>query len=121
MKNSISNGGLFQLSARLARYTYNETYAEWANKIWDWSTASSAEGKKPLVNTQTWEIGDSVSMTDNCTSLDTTPWSYNYGTYLSGAAYMYNYVSISGPSLLFHRAVLTQLSRRTDLPNGFQQ
>uniref|UniRef100_A0A093X784 Mannan endo-1,6-alpha-mannosidase n=1 Tax=Talaromyces marneffei PM1 TaxID=1077442 RepID=A0A093X784_TALMA len=68
MKNSISNGGLFQLAARLARYTYNDTYAVWADKIWKWSVAS------PLVNTATWEIGDSVSMGDN-------------------SAYMYNYTN----------------------------
>lgn len=87
MKNSISNGGLFQLAARLARYTYNDTYAEWAEKIWNWTIAS------PLIDTTTWEVGDSVSMGDNCTTVDATRWSYNYGTYLSGAAYMYNYVS----------------------------
>ncbi|EED20914.1 glycosyl hydrolase, putative [Talaromyces stipitatus ATCC 10500] len=89
MKNSISNGGLFQLSARLARYTYNETYADWATKIWNWSTA----GQTPLVDTQQWKIGDSVSMSDNCSTVDHTEWSYNYGTYLSGAAYMYNYTN----------------------------
>lgn len=31
-----SNGGFFQLAARLARHTKNETYAEWAVKSWDW-------------------------------------------------------------------------------------
>ena len=35
-KNSISNGGFFQLSARLARFTGNQTYVDWAGKIWDW-------------------------------------------------------------------------------------
>lgn len=87
LKNAISNGGLFQLSARLARYTNNATYAEWAEKIWNWSTST------PLVDTETWEIGDSVDMSNNCTVVDSTRWSYNYGTYLSGAAFMYNYVS----------------------------
>ncbi|KAK8042692.1 mannan endo-1-6-alpha-mannosidase DCW1 [Apiospora phragmitis] len=36
-KNSVSNGGLFQLSARLARATGNQTYQDWAQKIWNWS------------------------------------------------------------------------------------
>lgn len=29
-KNSISNGAFFQLSARLARFTGNQTYLDWA-------------------------------------------------------------------------------------------
>lgn len=108
MKNSISNGGLFQLAARLARYTYNETYAEWAEKIWNWTIAS------PLIDTATWEVGDSVSMGDNCTTVDSTRWTYNYGTYLSGAAYMYNYVSFSISFL----SISTYVYRPTDRPNG---
>lgn len=35
-KNSVSNGCFFNIAARLARYTDNSTYAEWAEKIWDW-------------------------------------------------------------------------------------
>ncbi|KAL2835415.1 mannan endo-1,6-alpha-mannosidase [Aspergillus pseudoustus] len=73
MKDAISNGGFFQLAARLARYTNNNTYAEWAQKAWDWSASS------PLLNTTTWNVADS------------TVWSYNYCAYLKGAAYMYNY------------------------------
>jgi mannan endo-1,6-alpha-mannosidase len=38
-KNSISNGATFALAARLARYTGNQTYADWAVKIWDWQKA----------------------------------------------------------------------------------
>ncbi|KAJ5577471.1 uncharacterized protein N7459_006435 [Penicillium hispanicum] len=84
MKNSISNGGLFQLSARLWRYTQNETYAEWARKIWDWSVSS------PLVSNTTWNVADSTNVDDNCATQGNTQWSYNYGTYLMGSAYMYN-------------------------------
>ena len=35
-KNSISNGCLFHLGARLARYTGNDTYAVWAKTTFDW-------------------------------------------------------------------------------------
>lgn len=38
-KNSISNGCFFNLAARLAKYTGNNTYAEWAEKTWDWTAA----------------------------------------------------------------------------------
>lgn len=33
LKNAISDGGFFQLAARLARYTGNSTYGDWANKV----------------------------------------------------------------------------------------
>ncbi|KAE8376056.1 glycosyl hydrolase family 76-domain-containing protein [Aspergillus bertholletiae] len=84
MKNSISNGLLFQLAARLARYTNNQTYTEWAEKVWDWSASS------PLLNTNTWNVADSTDIAGGCKSQGNNQWSYNYGTYLIGAAYMYN-------------------------------
>ncbi|KAF7591507.1 hypothetical protein BBP40_001497 [Aspergillus hancockii] len=87
MKNSISNGGLFQLAARLARYTGNQTYADWAEKIWSWSVSS------PLVNPNTWNVADSTDVDDNCTSQGNTQWTYNYGAFIGGAAYMYNYTN----------------------------
>ena len=88
IKNSISNGGLFQLAARLARYTNNATYAEWAEKIWDWSEDS------PLLTNGTWRVIDSTSTDSNCTTKGELQRTYNYGTYFNGAAYMYNYVSL---------------------------
>jgi len=88
IKNAISNGGLFQLSARLFRYTNNQTYSEWAEKIWDWSASSA------ILDTKTWTIADSVNVEDKCGSAVNIQWTYNYGPYISGAAYMYNVVSI---------------------------
>ena len=35
-KNSISQGCFFNIAARLARYTANDTYAEWAGRVYDW-------------------------------------------------------------------------------------
>ncbi|GFF49307.1 mannan endo-1,6-alpha-mannosidase DCW1 [Aspergillus lentulus] len=87
MKNAISNGGLFELSARLARFTMNNTYAQWAEKIWDWSAST------PLLQTNRWYIADSTSIEANCKDAGNTQWSYNYGTYLSGASFMYNYTN----------------------------
>ncbi|PWY86805.1 mannan endo-1,6-alpha-mannosidase [Aspergillus heteromorphus CBS 117.55] len=87
MKNSISNGGLFQLSARLARYTSNATYAEWAERIFDWAVSS------PLVSNSTWNVADSTSITNDCTTQGDDQWTYNYGAFLAGAAYMYNYTN----------------------------
>lgn len=87
-KNAISNGGLFQLAARLGRYTKNETYTRWAEKIWDWSA------RTPLLRDD-WVIADTTSMEHHCLDHGDQQWTYNYGAYLSGAAYMYNLVSLS--------------------------
>ena len=35
-KNTISNGAFFNIAARLAKYTGNATYVEWAERAWDW-------------------------------------------------------------------------------------
>jgi mannan endo-1,6-alpha-mannosidase len=94
MKNSISNGGLFELSARLARFTKNGTYAEWAEKIWDWSASS------PLIRPDRWYVADSTSNENGCKDSGNNQWTYNYGTFLSGAAFMYNYVSRLNPFIL---------------------
>lgn len=37
-KNSITNGAFFQFSARLAHFTGNQTYVDWAETAWDWAT-----------------------------------------------------------------------------------
>ncbi|KAA8643722.1 hypothetical protein EYZ11_012558 [Aspergillus tanneri] len=87
MKNAISNGGLFELAARLARFTKNETYSEWADKIWDWSATT------PLLQTKTWYIADSTNNEANCKDAGNDQWTYNYGTYLAGAAFMYNHTN----------------------------
>ncbi|KAJ5115348.1 Glycosyl hydrolase [Penicillium alfredii] len=84
-KNAISNGGLFQLAARLALYTRNETYATWAERIWDWSAST------PLLKQKDWNIADTTSCESQCTDHGDFQWTYNYATYISGAAYMYNY------------------------------
>ena len=92
-KNTISNGGFFQLAARLARYTANDTYSDWATKTWDWWSET------PLFEAAKWQVNDGTSTDNNCTDADQLQWTYNYGTWIAGMAYMYNYVSISASSL----------------------
>ncbi|KAL8873158.1 MAG: hypothetical protein Q9174_001327 [Haloplaca sp. 1 TL-2023] len=87
-KNSISNGGFFQLAARLARYTGNQTYADWAQKTWDWMEGSS-------LMTKDYNIYDGAEMSTNCTVPIPLQWTYNIGTFLIGAAYMYNFTDAS--------------------------
>jgi len=85
-KNSIANGCFFNLGARLARYTGNDTYAQWAERIWDW------EQSVGLIDSS-YNIYDGSSDTQNCTTVDRLQWTYNAGIYLHGAANMYNYTN----------------------------
>ncbi|KAI1076797.1 glycoside hydrolase family 76 protein [Whalleya microplaca] len=83
-KNSVTNGGFFQTAARLARYTGNQTFADWAVKIYDWSVSIG------LVTSE-YRVFDGAGDENNanCSVLDQTQWSYNIATYLHGAAHMY--------------------------------
>ncbi|KAF5024882.1 hypothetical protein F66182_3040 [Fusarium sp. NRRL 66182] len=86
-KNSISNGCFFNIAARLAMYTGNETYSKWAEKIWDWEESAG------LINDK-FQVLDGVHIGETkdskCTDIDKTQWSYNSGIFLHGAAVMYN-------------------------------
>ena len=84
-KNSISNGCFFNIAARLARYTGNQTYADWAQKVFTW------EQSVGLI-TPKYDVYDGASIADapNCKKLDQIQWSYNHAIFLHGAAVMYN-------------------------------
>lgn len=83
-KNAVTNGGFFQTAARLARYTGNQTFADWAVKIWDWSSGVGLVGPQ-------FNVYDGAGDQDgaNCTGMSPDQWSYNIATYLHGAAHMY--------------------------------
>lgn len=83
-KNSVSNGGLFQLSARLARATGNQTYGDWAQKIWDWSVSVGFVDADFIVR-------DGADSKDNCQTVNPQTYSYSQGIYLYGAAVLYNH------------------------------
>ncbi|KAI4841997.1 mannan endo-1,6-alpha-mannosidase-like protein, partial [Aureobasidium sp. EXF-8846] len=87
-KNSVSNGGFFQMAARLARYTGNSTYADWAEKIYDWTTATG------LID-DSYRIYDGASASGDCKDIVPLQWTYNPGIYIYGAAMMYNYTNAS--------------------------
>lgn len=82
----IANGCFFNLGARLARYTGNQTYADWAEKTWDWVQGVGFMDAN-------YNIYDGAHVETNCTDLNRAQFSYNVGVFLLGAAYMYNYVS----------------------------
>ncbi|KAI0595481.1 glycoside hydrolase family 76 protein [Biscogniauxia sp. FL1348] len=85
-KNSIANGCFFNLGARLARYTSNQTYADWAEKTWDWVQSVGFMDSD-------YNIYDGAHVETNCTDINRAQFSYNNGVYLLGAAYMYNYTN----------------------------
>ncbi|KAI1081503.1 glycoside hydrolase family 76 protein [Whalleya microplaca] len=85
-KNSIANGIFFNLGARLARYTSNQTYADWAEKTWDWVQSVGFMDKD-------YNIYDGAHVETNCTDINRAQFSYNNGVYLLGAAYMWNYTN----------------------------
>jgi len=82
-KNTISNGGFFQIAARLARYTGNQTYVDWAEKSWDWMYNIG------LISPQ-YMVFDGTDPKINCTQVDHTAWSYNPAVLLYGTATLYN-------------------------------
>ncbi|CAI5756536.1 unnamed protein product [Candida verbasci] len=85
-KNSVSNGCLFHLAARLARYTANDTYVDWAEKVWDWMY-----GVGLLTEGKWWFVYDGVKIANNCSNITGYQWTYNQGLMLAGCAYLYNY------------------------------
>lgn len=93
-KNSICNGALFAMGARLAVYTGNATYAVWAEKAWDWLSTIG-------LMTADYQVYDGSNDLLNCTQWDKDQWTYNAGVMLIGAANMYKYVrAISFPTQL---------------------
>ena len=85
-KNSVSNGAFFQLSARLARFTGNQTYVEWAEKSLEWSQSIG-------LITPDWHVYDGTDNTKNCSDQDQILWTYSAGIYLYGSAVLYNFTN----------------------------
>ncbi|EKG20847.1 Glycoside hydrolase family 76 [Macrophomina phaseolina MS6] len=85
-KNTITAGCFFNIASRLTRYTGNSTYAEWADKTWDWMDTLG------LINSE-YHFYDGSDSKINCSAFDRTQWTYNAGIFLHGAATMWNIVS----------------------------
>ncbi|KAJ9155486.1 Glycoside hydrolase family 76 protein [Pleurostoma richardsiae] len=86
-KNSISQACFFNLAARLALYTGNQSYAEWADRTWDWMAGVG------FLNTDSYYVYDGASIDGNCSKIVPYQWTYNAGGMLLGAAAMYNYTT----------------------------
>ncbi|KAH7328101.1 glycoside hydrolase family 76 protein [Stachybotrys elegans] len=84
-KNSVSNGGFFQIAARMARATGNATYVEWAERIWDWTTEIG------LIDAEFFHVFDGAHASKGCRDTNPAAFTYTSGIYLHGAAVMANY------------------------------
>lgn len=84
-KNSISQGGLFNIAARIGAYTQNSTYFEWVDKVWSWMDDVHLIGPN-------YEIFDGTESDINCANVSSVQWSYNSAIFLHGSAVMWNQV-----------------------------
>lgn len=83
-KNTIANGIFFNMGARLSRYTGNKTYAEWAEKTFDWVAGVG------YLDPETYALYDGGHVEHNCTDVNKVEYSYNNAVFLQGCASMYN-------------------------------
>lgn len=107
-KNSISNGCFFNLGARLARYTGNQTYAEWATKVYDWM-----EGVGFIDDAYNVYDGAGFANDANCTGMDKTQWTYNAGIWMHGTAVLYN-ITNGTEQALWEKRTTGILTRATE-------
>ncbi|KAL7783083.1 glycoside hydrolase family 76 protein [Trichoderma ceciliae] len=84
-KNTIANGCFFNVGARLARYTRNETYAKRAEDTWNWLWGVG------YIDHDSWLVYDGGHVEKNCTDINRATFSYNAAILTHGAAFMYNY------------------------------
>ncbi|KAI1154163.1 glycosyl hydrolase family 76-domain-containing protein [Nemania diffusa] len=100
-KNSISQACFFNLAARLALYTGNSTYADWAVRTWDWMAGVNfIDGN--------YRIYDGATVENNCTDITPYEFSYNVGAFLLGTAAMVEYSNKGGDeddAALWHERV----------------
>lgn len=86
-KNTVSNGGMFQMAARLGRFLNNSTYLKQADEIFSWL---EKDVKFVALDGKNTSVYDGAHISTNCTDFSTDQWSYNFAILLGGSAYMYN-------------------------------
>lgn len=90
-KSTIANACLFNIAARLGRYTGNDTYIKVAETVFDWlETVGFLVESNGMLN-----VYDGADIDVNCTDITTLEWSYTHGILLGGSAYMYNATNAS--------------------------
>ncbi|KAF2431301.1 glycoside hydrolase [Tothia fuscella] len=80
-KSSISNGVAFQLAARLAKFTKEGRYLDWASMSFDWMRSVNL-----IDNDYNVFDGTDDAKTTGCPDVNHDQWSYNVGVFLYGSA-----------------------------------
>ncbi|KAL0938484.1 glycosyl hydrolase family 76 [Colletotrichum truncatum] len=86
-KQTTSNGCFLSMGARLARFTGNATYAEYAEKTWDWLNTVG------FIDNKTSAVYDGAHTETNCTDISKIQFSVNAAILTEGAAFMYNFTN----------------------------
>ncbi|KAF1964161.1 cell wall glycosyl hydrolase Dfg5 [Bimuria novae-zelandiae CBS 107.79] len=81
-KNSISSGQFFLLAARLAKFTGNETYSDWAEKAFEWT--------QDVGLIDDYHVYDGADADEGCSDVNRIQWPSNHAIFTEAAAYMYN-------------------------------
>jgi mannan endo-1,6-alpha-mannosidase len=92
-KSMAANGDFFLLAARLAQFTRNETYSEWADKSLTWA-------KDRGLISDSYEVYDGALASDDCADINQIQWTYTHAVYTEGSAIMQNIVSTTRYSLI---------------------
>ena len=87
-QNGAANGDFFLLGARLAKFTGNETYSEWADKSFTWA-------KDIGIIDDEYAVFDGGDATDDCRDINGFRWTNLHAAYTEGSAIMQNIVSTS--------------------------
>lgn len=102
-KNAISTGAFFQLAARLARYTGNQTYADWATKSYDWTSSIGFIDHD-------YRVFDGALVKGNCSEIDHLQWTYAAGAFMYGSAVMTNFTNTNATWKIRTNELLASMS-----------
>ncbi|KIW06565.1 uncharacterized protein PV09_02994 [Verruconis gallopava] len=84
-KSTIANGLAFQLAARLARFTGDPTYLDWAINAYNWTQSVGLIDE----NFNVFDGTDDAKST-GCVDVNHDQWSYNVGAFMYGAAVLFD-------------------------------
>ena len=101
------------MAARLARYTGNTTYSDWAEKTWDWMWSVN------FIDHETYAVYDGAHVETNCTDIFKAEFTYNNAVLAQGAAYLYNMTTGAKQQMWQQRLeALTKHALETFIVNG---
>ncbi|KAL6720346.1 hydrolase 76 protein [Lecanora helva] len=113
-KNAITTGVFFQLAARLAQLTGNQTYSDWAGRSYDWLNSSG-------LLTSDFKVYDGTFVQTKCSDTSKLQWTYNAADLVYGSAVMYNITNGSSQWKDRVQGLLSALSVFTKKQNIIQE